>query len=312
MPVEQRRAAVELAVEDAREAVRLKAYELAETARALSRPDRPMDKEGRAQLYAAVSSLMEMREHYGAWLDDADKAAVEEGYASASARAWQVRTFLLERDAGAVVEKRPAKAAAAPQPVYILKPSGSAQKLREDMENNKSGWGQSDLDDLYTGFGFELRQGGKHRMYTHPFFPQLHQSVSRQNDLPPGYAQSALKLIAELERLTAAQTKTEAAPATGPPATLTLADLSILMSPPKEKAPQPAPARERAPPASMERVAVKTVADAPAPIPVIALRLGPSTPKTAAIKPEPPAARQETRPTGWLFRMVERLRAKKD
>jgi len=316
MDPNQRKAAVELAVEDAREAVRLKAYELGETARVLSRPDRTMDKEGRAELYAAVSSLMEMREHYGPWLDDAGKAAIEEGYASVSARAWQVRTFLLERDMGAVLEKSPARTAAPARPVYVLKPSGSAEKLRADMENNKSGWGQSDLDDIYIGYGFELRQGGKHRMYTHPFFPQLHQSVSRQNDLPPGYAQSAMKLIVELERLTAAQSKVEAAPTTGPPATLSLGDLSILLSQPKEKTvkldPIAAPARERAPPVLPQRVAVKTAPDAPAPM-RIPVRLEPSTPRTVEAKPEPPAATRPASPSpGWLTRMVERLRPKND
>jgi hypothetical protein len=58
-----RKGAIELATEDAKETVRAKAYELAEQARALSKPGRAMDKEGRAELYAAVSRLMEMREH---------------------------------------------------------------------------------------------------------------------------------------------------------------------------------------------------------------------------------------------------------
>lgn len=288
-PIEQK-GAIELAVEDAREAVRLKAYELSETARALSRPDRAMDKEGRAQLYAAVSQLMEMREHYGPWLDADTHAAVDEGYAAVSAKAWEVRTLLLQRDAAPVVE-RSAKPVAAllVKPAYILAPSGSAEKLRTDMENNKSGWGQGDLDSLYTGYGFVLRQGGKHRFYSHPAFPQLHESVSRQNDLPPGYAQSALRLIRELEHLTAAQHMTAAAPATGPPATLTLADLSILLSQPKEKTPKPEPVVDstpaRAPPVVTPRIVAKT-----APV-VNKPQLAPSTPKIIEVKPEPPPAK---------------------
>ncbi len=274
----ERKAAVELAAEDAKEAVRSKAYELAETARSLSRPDRVMDKEGRAELYAAVSRLMEMREYYGPWLDDGGKAALEEGYASASARAWAVRTSLLEPNTTSAFHKGASRPAQPAKTVYILKPTGSAEKLRTDMQNNKSGWGQNDLDALYAGYGFTLRQGGKHRMYTHPFFPQLHQSVSRQNDLPPGYAQSALKLIAELERLSAAQTITEAAPATGPPATLTMADFSILLSQPKEKV--------RAP--------------------MITARLSPSAPKAVAPKPEPPPLKtspQPQKPAGLVKRV---------
>lgn len=304
----QRKAAVELAVEDARETVRTKAYELAETARALAKPGRAMDKEGRAELYAAVAKLMEMRQYYGPWLDEAGKAAVDEGYESVSLRAWEVRTALLERDAGPAVERAAKPAATAPaMPAYVLKPTGSAEKLREDMENNKSGWGQSDLDALYTGYGFVLRQGGKHRFYSHPRFPQLHESVSRQNDLPPGYAQSALKLIRELERLSAEQTKTEAAPATGPPATLTLADLSILLSQPKEKTPAPQPVvertRARAPPAAPARVAAKPVAERPAP-PAITAQLAPATPKVVEAKPEPPAAEAvPQKPAGIIERL---------
>jgi hypothetical protein len=309
-----RKGAVELATEDAKEAVRAKAYELAEQARALSKPGRAMDKEGRAELYAAVSRLMEMREHYGPWLDEGGKAAVEDGYELASHKAWEVRTFLLQRDAGAVVDRpaRPAAPAAPAKPKYILDPSGTAMKLRADMENNKNGWGQSDLDTLYAGYGFVLRQGGKHRMYYHPVFPQLHETVSRQNDLPPGYAQSALKLLRELERLTAEQGKTEAAPpAAGPPATLDLADLSVLLSQPRERVVRAEPVEEkrrsRAPPAVPASVAAKTVPekkapDRPAP-PAITARLAPSAPVAVAPKPEPPAVEAAPqKPAGLIER----------
>lgn len=312
-PADQK-GAIELAAEDAKEAVRAKAYELSETARQLSRPGRPMDREGRAELYAAVSQLMEMRDFYGPWLDEGGQAAVEEGYTLASRTAWEVRTFLLKRDEGPVVE-RAARPAARPEPAkppYVLSPSGTAVKLRADMENNKSGWGQNDLDTLYSGYGFVLRQGGKHRMYYHPVFPQLHQSVSRQNDLPPGYAQSALKLLVELENLAAAQTKTAAVPATGPPATLDLADLSILLSQPKERAPRAeplsSPSRSRAPPAAASRVAVKTVPartvpDRPAP-PRITTRLAPAEPTVAEPKPEPPAVEAAPqKPKGLIERI---------
>ena len=304
-----RKGAVELAVEDAREVVRTKAYELAETARALAKPGRPMDKEGRAELYAAVSKLMEMRDYYGPWLDGDGKAAVEQGYEIASHKAWEVRTFLLQRDEEPVAPRaaKPEPSAPARAP-YVLRPSGTAEKLRADMENNKTGWGQDDLDTLYAGYGFTLRQGGKHRMYYHPYFPQLHETVSRQNDLPPGYAQSALKLIRELEQLTAAQHRTAAAPATGPPATLNLDDLAVLLAQPKEKAPKPKPVvveknRARAPPAVSPRVAAKTAPQSPAP-PAITARLAPATPKVVEPKPEPPAAESAPqKPAGLIERI---------
>lgn len=288
----QRKAVVELAADDAKEAVRAKAYELAETARALAKPGRALDKEGRAELYAAVAKLMEMRQYYGPWLDEGGKAAVEEGYETVSRKAWEVRTVLLQRDAGPVVEHAAKPASSAPaMPVLVLKPSGAAMKLRADMENNKNGWGQSDLDALYAGYGFVLRQGGKHRFYSHPDFPQLHESVSRQNDLPPGYAQSALKLIRELERLISEQGKTASAPATGPPATLTLADLSVLLSQPKQRMPKAEPVVER------------TRSRAP---PAITARLAPATPKVVEPKPEPPpAAAAAQKPSGLIERMKD-------
>lgn len=309
-PADQK-GAVELAVEDARDAVRAKAYELAENARALAKPGRAMDKEGRAELYAAVARLMEMREHYGPWLDEGGKAAVEDGYQLASRKAWEVRTFLLQRDEGPAVERaeRPAAPAAPAKPVYVLDPSGTAMKLRADMENNKNGWGQSDLDTLYVGYGFVLRQGGKHRMYYHPVFPQLHETVSRQNDLPPGYAQSALKLLRELERLTAEQTRTAAAPAQGPPAALSLGDLEVLLSPPKERAPKPEPVaakdRSRAPPAVPARAAAKTApvkaaVERPAPPPVTA-RLAPSAPVAAEPRAEPPPVEEAPKKPATLL-----------
>jgi hypothetical protein len=311
-----RKNAVEMAVEEARENVRTKAYELQETARALSKPDRMMNKETRAELYAAVSRLMEMRDFYGPWLDKDGAAAIEDGYTLASARAWQIRTSLLEPEAENAPTRRthgrntpPPRTAAAP--VYVLDPGATAMKLREDMKNNKSGWGQSDLDTLYRGYGFTLREGGKHRMYTHSVFPQLHESVSRQNDLPPGYAQSALKLIAELERLTAEQTKAAAAPATGPPATLTLADLSILVSQPKEKASKPAvpvieTTRRHNPEDVPARVAIKTAPEEPvaASAPSIRPALSPSTPKVVEVKAEPPAVKAAPdKPAGVIERM---------
>ncbi len=303
-----RKGALELAVEDAKETVRAKAYELAETARALAKPGRAMDKEGRAELYGAVAKLMEMRQYYGPWLDDDGQAIVEEAYQTITLKAWEVRTSLLQRDADPVVEKtsRPAPAAAV-KPAYVLRPSGTAAKLRADMENNKTGWGQNDLDTLYSGYGFALRQGGKHRMYYHPHFPQLHETVSRQNDLPPGYAQSALKLVRELERLTEAQHQSEAAPATGPPATLTLADLSVLLSQPKVKPVKPEPAVERAPtrapPAPPARVAEKTAPAAPAPV-VITNRLSPAAPIAAARNAEPPPVKTSPqKPAGLIERV---------
>lgn len=301
----QRHAALELAADDAKETVRAKVYELAEKARAATAPGKAMDKHGRAELYAAVSELMELRQFYGAWIEDdpTASAALENSYKLVTARAWEVRTFLLQRD-DAPVSAKPEKAAEPAAPLYVLEPSGTAAKIRADMANNKSGWGQNDFDTLYAGYGFVLRQGGKHRFYSHPHFPQLTASVSRQNDLPPGYAQTALKDIAELERLVAAQHASAAAPETGPPATLNLADLSILLSQPKPKPEKTRPVAAPAPRPVPARLAVKTAPAAPAP-PKIAAQLAPSTPKVAEPAPEPPPVKTSPEKPASL---IERIR----
>jgi hypothetical protein len=308
MPIVERKAAIELASESARDELRVKVYELVDHARALSAPGKALDREARAELYGTVARLMEVRDHYGAWLDESELAVVEDGYKIASTRAWDIRNALIG-DAGAPLGAK-AEAPAVARPAYKLEPSQTARQLREAMEGTKSGWGQGDFDTLYTGYGFVLRQGGKHRFYSHPVFPQLHETVSRQNDLPPGYAQSALKLIAELERLTAPP-KAAAPIVTGPPATLKLADLAVLLSPPAVKiAPPKKPVVEKAlprgPPALpivTARVAEKTNPEAPS-VPAINPTLSPATPRIVEAKPEPPPAKTSPNlPSGLIERI---------
>lgn len=77
----------------------------------------------------------------------------------------------------------------------------SAEKLLTRMQQSKSGWGFNDLDALYQGFGFEVREGGKHTMYIHSKFSQLRATVARHRSLPIGYIQCAIKLIEELKKI---------------------------------------------------------------------------------------------------------------
>ena len=73
--------------------------------------------------------------------------------------------------------------------------SKSAEKLFTKMTASKSGWGADDLDALYTGFGFEKKEGRRHALYMHPRFPGLVATVARHRDLATGYVQHAVKLI---------------------------------------------------------------------------------------------------------------------
>lgn len=315
MRPEERKAAIELAVEDARDHARGQVYQLVEEARAAAAA--PMDKAGRANLYQATAKLMEVRRFYGPWLDEDAAKALETSWSATSAKAWEVRTSLLESGMPGEAPEAKAQAAAHARAPYVLRPTGNAEKLRADMENNKSGWGQSDLDALYTGYGFVLRQGNKHRFYSHPYFPQLHDSVSRQNDLPPGYAASALKNIAELERLTAAQhAAASAAPVLGPPATLSLEDLSVLLSRPKEKKGRPAavererPVRPAKAPVVARQEQTALPFDEPKPAPAkTAPVLQPATERPAELKPEPPPAETSPERPSGLSRFLDRVKA---
>ncbi|MFA5092356.1 MAG: hypothetical protein WC543_00165 [Candidatus Omnitrophota bacterium] len=74
-------------------------------------------------------------------------------------------------------------------------------KLLERMRCSKSGWRFTDLEKLYSKYGFEKKEGGKHALFLHPDFPELRATVTRHNSLPLGYIQFAVKLIDKLEEL---------------------------------------------------------------------------------------------------------------
>jgi hypothetical protein len=76
-----------------------------------------------------------------------------------------------------------------------------AEKLLARMRVSKSGWGEKDLESLYLGFGFQLREGRRHRFYFHPKYPQLYATVARHSSLAIGYVATAVKLIDRLKEM---------------------------------------------------------------------------------------------------------------
>jgi hypothetical protein len=265
LPASDRAAAVVLAAEAAKEEIRAKTYELAEQARAFGRLGQ-VNKEQRAELYALVAQLTELRDHYGPFLDQAEREEAAQAYTRAAGEAWKVRRALLGENVGehaqALEDAGPRAAEPArPGRRRYRGPSAAAAKLRERMQDTMVGWGQDDFRDLYVGHGFVEREGGKHRFYSHVDHPDLHESVSRQNDLPIGYARDALKLLRELDRRLLADADAAGAAATlaaahhgvAPPAGLTLDDLAILLSPPSER-----PKVKERPESVPERLAAKT------------------------------------------------------
>lgn len=56
-------------------------------------------------------------------------------------------------------------------------------RLLERMRRSKAGWTHNDLHCLYVGFGFEFRDGRRHRLYVHPLYADLRATVSRSSHL---------------------------------------------------------------------------------------------------------------------------------
>ena len=75
----------------------------------------------------------------------------------------------------------------------------SAKKLLPRKRVSKADWGQDDLHTLLTGFGFELTEGGNHRLYEHPLLPDWHVTIARHKPLAKGYVVSAIKAIDALQ-----------------------------------------------------------------------------------------------------------------
>jgi hypothetical protein len=70
--------------------------------------------------------------------------------------------------------------------------------LLERMRLSKAGWRLDDLTTLYLGYGFEMIEGGKHRLFIHPEHRDLRATVTRARDLPKGYVSCAVRLVTEL------------------------------------------------------------------------------------------------------------------
>jgi len=66
------------------------------------------------------------------------------------------------------------------------------------MRQSSYGWSPQDLEKVYRYYGFVVREGGKHRIYTHPEAPNLIATVKRGKRLAVGYIKDAITLIDKL------------------------------------------------------------------------------------------------------------------
>jgi len=81
---------------------------------------------------------------------------------------------------------------------------GEAVKLFERMCASKAGWKRDDLNRMYTGFGFVIKNGrGKnpHDKVYHPNHPELFTFVPRHTKVGLVYIEIATKLIKRLQKL---------------------------------------------------------------------------------------------------------------
>ena len=77
------------------------------------------------------------------------------------------------------------------------------RKLLDALKRSKADVGFRHLDRLYTSFGFDRREGGRHAVYTHRRHPELQAAVSRKRCLAVGHVRTAIRLVEraiELER----------------------------------------------------------------------------------------------------------------
>ena len=77
------------------------------------------------------------------------------------------------------------------------------ERLLDRMRRSKAGWTFADLECLYVGLGFEIREWGKHRLYVHSKFPQLRATVTRSRSLAKDYIEHALDLAERLSKMEA-------------------------------------------------------------------------------------------------------------
>lgn len=72
--------------------------------------------------------------------------------------------------------------------------------MLEKMRVSKAGWRWRDLERLYLGFGFRVKEGAKHRIVMHEDHKDLVTTITRATGLATGYIQTAVKLCDEARR----------------------------------------------------------------------------------------------------------------
>jgi hypothetical protein len=83
-----------------------------------------------------------------------------------------------------------------------------AIKLLQKARLSPKGWNVEKLHTLYTSFGFvwkNRRRRAPHRVYSHPEYPTLWQTVAHGRKIDVKYIEDAVELIDRLIRLKASE-----------------------------------------------------------------------------------------------------------
>ena len=81
-----------------------------------------------------------------------------------------------------------------------------ADRLLERARRSSAGWRRQEIDRLYQGFGFRIRQGSNHDVVTHPDFLgnlELRGTLPRHSEIAKEYVRAAVKHIEKLKQLQA-------------------------------------------------------------------------------------------------------------
>jgi hypothetical protein len=76
--------------------------------------------------------------------------------------------------------------------------SRKARKMLESMRQSAANWSQRDIANLMEGFGFVVRHGRSHDIFTHPVYKHLRLTLPRHNEIAVVYVKSAIGRIDEL------------------------------------------------------------------------------------------------------------------
>lgn len=76
--------------------------------------------------------------------------------------------------------------------------TAKTKKLLQRMRQSQANWKRRDLENLLFGFGFQIRHGGNHDVFSHSELPGIQFVLPRHNSLKKVYIKKAIKLIDKL------------------------------------------------------------------------------------------------------------------